>query len=226
MFESAAENADVLLLLGDLTKYGRPDEVELLIRELGDAVARPVLAVLGNHDFESAMENELTTALEEAGVTVLDGTTTTIGDVGFAGVKGFGGGFGRRALTPWGEPATKAFVQAGADEAMKLERALAELRTEIKIVLMHYSPIYATIQGEPEQIAPFLGSTRLEEPVDRFRADAVFHGHAHYGSPEGETKSGIPVYNVAMPLLEKHFPDRPPFRLLEVESLRTEVSEG
>lgn len=216
IFEAAAEQADVLLLLGDLTKYGRAEEVQLLLEELRPALSLPVIAVLGNHDFESGNESELTSILTDAGVSVLDGTSTTVRSVGFAGAKGFGGGFGRRALTPWGEPAIKAFVQASADEAMKLERALSELRTESKVVLLHYSPIHETIVGEPEQIAPFLGSTRLEEPIDRYRASIVFHGHAHYGSPEGKTKSGIPVYNVAMPLLAKRDQTRPPFRIHEI----------
>lgn len=213
IFEAVARQADVLLLLGDLTKYGRREEAELLIEELRPALSIPVIAVLGNHDYESGNENEVTSLLSDAGVKVLDGTSTTVGSVGFAGAKGFGGGFGRRALTPWGEPAIKAFVQAGADEAMKLERALAELRTESKVVLLHYSPIHETIVGEPDQIAPFLGSTRLEEPIDRYRADIVFHGHAHYGSLEGRTKSGIPVYNVAMPLLANRYEGQPPFRI-------------
>lgn len=216
IFEAAAEQADVLLLLGDLTKYGRPEEVQLLLEELRPALSIPVIAVLGNHDFETGNENELISILSDSGVRVLDGTSTTVDGVGFAGAKGFGGGFGRRALTPWGEPAIKAFVQASADEAMKLERALTELRTESKVVLLHYSPIHETIVGEPEQIAPFLGSTRLEEPIDRYRASIVFHGHAHYGSLQGKTKSGIPVYNVAMPLLSRHFENRPPFRIHEV----------
>ncbi len=216
MFEAAAESADVLLLLGDLTKYGTREEAELLLEELRPALSIPVIAVLGNHDFESGKQDEVASVFCNAGIKVLDGTSTTVGPVGFAGAKGFGGGFGRRALTPWGEPAIKAFVQESADEAMKLERALAELRTEAKVVLLHYSPVHETIVGEPDQIAPFLGSTRLEEPIDRFRADVVFHGHAHYGSPEGRTKSGIPVYNVAMPLMAKQNGKKTPFRLYEV----------
>lgn len=216
MFDAAAREADVLLLLGDLTKYGRTEEIELLRHELEPVRGIPVVSVLGNHDFETGNQEGVKAALVDAGVTVLDGTATTVLGIGFAGTKGFGGGFGRRSLMGWGEPATKAFVQEAVDEAAKLERALGELRTEQKVVLLHYSPVHETIVGEPEQIAPFLGSTRLEEPIDRFRADVVFHGHAHYGSPDGRTKSGIPVHNVAMPLLQRIFPDRPPFRIVDL----------
>jgi Icc-related predicted phosphoesterase len=132
-------------------------------------------------------------------------------------VKGFCGGFGRRSLEPWGEPAIKAFVREAVDEALKLESALARLRTPNRIALMHYSPIEATVVGEPVEIFPFLGSTRLEEPINRYQVAAVLHGHAHQGSLEGRTTADVPVYNVSMPLLKGHFPDRPPFRILEVE---------
>jgi Icc-related predicted phosphoesterase len=216
MFEQASREADVFLLLGDLTKYGKVEECELLISELQPVLAIPVIAVFGNHDHESDQQDQIAEILGAAGVKVLDGTSTVVGNVGFAGVKGFAGGFGRRALTPWGEKPIKDFVQEGTSEAMKLERGLAELRTDYKVVLLHYSPVYATVRGEPEQIAPFMGSTRLEEPIDRYRADVVFHGHAHYGSPEGRTKSGIPVFNVAMPLLQKLAPERPPYKLYRV----------
>jgi Icc-related predicted phosphoesterase len=136
--------------------------------------------------------------------------------VGIAGVKGFGGGFGRHALAPWGETIIKQFVHEAVDEALKLEAALARLRTRLLIALLHYSPIQATVDGEPLEIYPFLGSSRLEEPISRYPVSMVFHGHAHRGQLEGATKGGVPVYNVSMPLLARSFADRPPFRVLEV----------
>jgi Icc-related predicted phosphoesterase len=154
--------------------------------------------------------------LNDVGVVVLDGDSYELHGVGFAGVKGFAGGFGRRALGAWGEPTIKSFVHESVNEALKLEAALARLRTPQKIGLLHYSPIQATVNGEPPEIIAFLGSSRLEEPLDRYRVNVVFHGHAHRGSPEGRTKAGAPVYNVAMPVLATAFPDQPPFRVVEV----------
>jgi Icc-related predicted phosphoesterase len=154
--------------------------------------------------------------LNNAGVQMLDGGATEIQGVGFAGVKGFGGGFGRRALGAWGEEILKKFVHETIGEALKLESALARLRTPQKIAVLHYSPIQATVQGEPPEIIAFLGSSRLEEPIDRYRVSTVFHGHAHHGSLEGKTKAGAAVYNVALPLLKSKFPDQLPFRVVEV----------
>ena len=154
--------------------------------------------------------------LKKAGVRVRDGEACEIEGVGIAGVKGFAGGFGRGSLGAWGEPAIKTFVQEALHEAMKLESALAKLRMRRRIALMHYSPVASTVQGEPPEIFPFLGSSRLEEPLLRYPVDAVFHGHAHRGTPEGQTISGVPVFNVARPLLLRKHPDRPPFRLFEV----------
>ena len=215
MFQAVNDSADVLLLVGDLTNYGTPDELSILIRDL-KAVKLPILAVLGNHDVESGQETEGVKMLSDSGVIMLDGESHELYGIGFAGTKGFCGGFGRRQLAPWGEKMIKDFVQEAIQESLKLESALAKLRTEQKVVLLHYSPIQATIMGEPLEIAPFLGSSRLEEPVDRYRASVVFHGHAHHGSLEGETKGGVPVFNVAMPLLKEKFPDRPGFKLYEV----------
>ena len=191
----------MLLLCGDLTHRGLPDEARLLVRELKTAGV-PVLAVLGNHDFESNEVEALVRVLEEGGVNVLDGETWEKDDVGFAGVKGFGGGFGESSLAPWGEPVLKAFVQEATQESLKLERALASLRTRRRVAFMHYAPIVATVAGEPLEIQPFLGSGRLEEPLDRYHVDVTFHGHAHRGSLEGRTRGGCPVYNVALPLLQ------------------------
>jgi Icc-related predicted phosphoesterase len=217
LFATVAEQADVLVLCGDLTDYGQPEEAHILVRELS-GVRLPIVAVLGNHDFESGYQDAVKEILCEAGVQVLDGDACEIRGVGFAGVKGFGGGFGARALGPWGENAIKAFVHEAIDEALKLEAAVARLRVEQKVIVMHYAPIQATCEGEPLEIMPFLGSSRLEEPINRYPVSAVLHGHAHHGSLEGRTQSGIAVYNVSAPLLRQHFPDRPPFRVIEITS--------
>ena len=216
LFSAANEAADVILLCGDLTDYGTIEEAQILAKEVRNGLRIPTIAVLGNHDLESDKEAELVQIISDAGVIVLDGDAHEVHGVGFAGVKGFGGGFGRRQLGAWGEKTIKQFVHETINEALKLEQALAKLRTPQKIAVMHYAPIHATVEGEPPEIMPFLGSSRLEDPVDRYRCSAVFHGHAHRGALEGRTKAGAPVYNVAMPLLLASFPDRPPFRVIEV----------
>ena len=215
LFAQAAEAADVLLLCGDLTDYGTAEEAQVLADEL-TIVSIPVVAVLGNHDYESGTPEAVVGALTHAGVRVLDGEACEIEGVGIVGVKGFAGGFGRGSLGAWGEPAIKLFVQEALHEAMKLESALAKLRTLRRIALLHYSPIAGTVEGEPMEIYPFLGSSRLEEPLLRYPVDAVFHGHAHRGTLEARTINGVPVYNVARPLLLRTFPDRPPFRMVEL----------
>ncbi|MEW5855588.1 MAG: metallophosphoesterase [Myxococcota bacterium] len=214
-FSRLSEVADVLILCGDLTDYGRPEEARVLARELS-GVRVPMLGVLGNHDHESDKDEEIRRILIDVGVSILDGTAREIRGVGFAGVKGFAGGFGRRALAPWGERSLKQFVHEGMNEALKLESAMTKLWMPVKVAIMHYAPIQATVVGEPAEIMPFLGSSRLEDVVDRHRANVVFHGHAHRGTLEGRTRSGIPVYNVALPLLRAHHPDRPPYRVLEL----------
>jgi Icc-related predicted phosphoesterase len=209
--------ADVLLLCGDLTDYGLAEEAHVLVKELS-VVRIPMIAVLGNHDWESGVPQEVTHILREAGVQVLDGDSCELRDVGFAGVKGFIGGFGRGTLGPWGEPVVKRFVQEAIDEALKLESALSRLRTARRVALMHYAPIPETVQGEPSEIVAFLGNSRLAEPLGRYPVDAVFHGHAHHGSPVGHTPTGTAVYNVAMPLMKRAFPDSPPFRVLDLDA--------
>jgi Icc-related predicted phosphoesterase len=216
LFAAVNAHADILLLAGDLTDYGTPDEAQSLARELTAAIRVPIVAVLGNHDFEAGHADEVRDIFCASGVSMLDGETCEIGGVGIAGIKGFAGGFGRGTLGLWGEPAIKRFVQEAIDEALKLEVALARLRTERKIALLHYSPILATVAGEPPEILPFLGTSRLEEPLTRYPVDYVIHGHAHNGAPEGRTASGIPVYNVSLGLMERANPDGPPFRLLEL----------
>ena len=214
LFAEMTARADVLLLCGDLTDYGLPEEARVLAQELS-GVKVPVLAVLGNHDFESGQPDEVRQILCDAGIILLDGDTFEYEGVGFAGVKGFGGGFGQRALQPWGEEAIKRFVHEAVDEALKLESALARLHTDRRVAVLHYSPIAATVEGESPEIFPFLGSSRLEEPLTRFEVAAAFHGHAHSGTPEGRATGDIPVYNVAAPLLRRHFPGQP-FRLFEI----------
>jgi Icc-related predicted phosphoesterase len=216
LFEWTATRADVLLLCGDLTDYGMPEEGKILLEELAVLGSLPKLAVLGNHDFECARHDELTHVLVEGGIIVLDGESCEVAGIGFAGVKGFAGGFGEWALQSWGEEPIKRFVHAGVEEAVKLEAALTHLTTEHRIVLMHYAPIRETVEGEPPEIFPFLGSSRLEEPISRYPVTLVFHGHAHRGQLEGATRTGVPVYNVSMPLLTRVFSDRPPFRVFDV----------
>src|SRR5215510_1990324 len=222
LFTQINQSADVLLLCGDFTDYGLPDEARILVREL-TVVKMPVIAVLGNHDYEGGKPQEIRQILIDGGVNVLDGEATEVHGVGFAGVKGFAGGFGRGALGPWGERAIKAFVQEAVDEALKLETALARLRTQKRVALLHYSPIRGTVEGEPPEIFPYLGSSRLEEPINRYRVNAVFHGHAHRGARQGRTSTGVPVYNVAMPLLTRAERGRPPF-LVVTMPIRDETS--
>ncbi len=211
-----ADRADVLLLCGDLTDYGSAEEARVLVKELS-VLRIPIITVLGNHDFEVGHPEQLVAALRDAGVVVLDGESHEVGGVGFAGAKGFAGGFGRGVLSAWGEPTVKGFVQEAVNETLKLETALARLRTRQKVALLHYSPIRATVEGEPLEIFPWLGCGRHEEPLLRYQVSAVFHGHAHNGTPEGVLADGTPCYNVAMPLLKKHFPDRPPVKFIELD---------
>lgn len=218
LFMQAAEAADILLLCGDLTDYGLPEEAHILAEELSGA-RMPVVAVLGNHDYESDKPDEVKHILGSAGVQILDGDACEINGIGIAGVKGFAGGFGRRALGPWGENAIKAFVNEAVHEALKLETALSKLRTEQRIALLHYSPVEGTVQGEPVEIFAFLGTSRLEDPLIHYPVDVVFHGHAHRGSPEGKTVNNTPVFNVAKPLLERTYPNQPAFRIQEFPRL-------
>lgn len=221
LFARAAESADLLLLAGDLTDYGTAEEARVLAREL-TPVRIPIVAVLGNHDVESGKEDEVRHILGDAGITLLDGDAVEVQGVGVAGVKGFGGGFGPRALGAWGEATIKLFVHEAVNEALKLEAALARLRTSAIVALLHYAPVVQTVEGEPLEIYPFVGSSRLEDPINRFPVSLVVHGHAHRGRLEGVTKSNVPVYNVSMPLLMRSFPDRPAFRVFDVP-VRDEV---
>jgi Icc-related predicted phosphoesterase len=216
-FAQLAGHVDVLILCGDLTDLGTHEEAKVLATELAPAAGIPKLAVLGNHDYETGQQDEVRRILTEVGVTVLDGEAIEIAGIGFAGAKGFAGGFGRSMLSPWGEPAIKAFVDEGVREAMKLELALAKLRTPTKVAITHYAPVADTIRGEPVEIAPWLGCSRLEESINRYGATVVFHGHAHKGSPQGRTREGIPVYNVAAPLLRRVLSETLPIRIVTLD---------
>lgn len=216
LFTEASKAADVLVLCGDLTDYGHEEEAHVLAEDIKSHATIPVLAVLGNHDFESGHVEAISRIVESAGVKILEGECTEIEGVGFAGVCGFGGGFGRWMLNAWGEPVIKDFVQEAVNHAMRLERALARLETPKRVVVMHYSPLRETVEGENPEIFPFLGSSRLEGPINRFEATVAFHGHAHNGSPAAKTSAGIPVFNVSLPLLKKTQPEQPWFRVVEV----------
>ena len=200
LFDIANRDADVLALLGDLTTHGRLEQMEAFVEELR-AVQVPMVGVLGNHDYEHGDPELTKQLLTQAGVHVLDGDHVVIEGVGFAGTKGFAGGFDRGALAPFGEPLIKEFVQHAIDEQLKLENGLRALSTDVKIALLHYAPCRETVVGEPEVIYPFLGSSRLLQPLETLDVDVCFHGHAHHGTRSAVTGGGLQVYNVALPLL-------------------------
>jgi Icc-related predicted phosphoesterase len=213
IFKEISEKADVLVLCGDLTDFGLANEAEILAEELSH-LSIPVTGVLGNHDFQSNSHDEVKQILSK-GMFVLENEPTEIEGIGFAGVKGFGGGFDNYSLGSWGEKEIKDFVQEAINEALTLEMQLQKLETEKKVVVLHYSPIRGTVIGEPEEIFPFLGSSRLVNPINWFGASAVFHGHAHHGTYEGQTQSNIPVYNCSINVVKKAFNDRP-YALVEL----------
>lgn len=217
-FKKVSQEADVLLICGDLTDTGDEGEAQVLAEEL-KACSIPVIGVLGNHDYEKGRHKLIRQILQNNNMSILDGEAMVIHGIGFAGVKGFGGGFDGHMLSMFGEGAMKAFVQEAVDEALHLDRALARLDQEHenikKIAILHYAPIKETVIGEPEQIFPFLGSSRLAEPLSRRNVVAAFHGHAHVGQLEGATSGGVKVYNVAKQILTKAGYEFP-FFLLEV----------
>ncbi|MCP9989061.1 MULTISPECIES: metallophosphoesterase family protein [Streptomyces] len=210
-FDTLGECADLLLLAGDLTRHGTVEEARVVAREVA-GLPVPVVAVLGNHDYQSDLQDEVTAVLEEVGVTVLEGrgTVLRIGGtrVGVAGTKGFGGGFAGRSGGEFGEPEMKEFIRYTRRCAEGLAASLRELREEecaVRIALTHYSPVPETLAGEPLEIYPFLGSYLLAEAVDEAGADLVVHGHAHMGSEHGMTGGGVRVRNVAQPVLGRAF---------------------
>ncbi len=205
-FKAVSREADILVIAGDLTDTGHLAEAEVLKEEL-KACSIPVVAVLGNHDFERDQQKAIKKMLESDSVHILDGEAVVINDIGFAGIKGFGGGFDRYMLSMFGEQGIKNFVQEAVDEALKLDRALAHLENSYddlkKVVITHFAPIKETVIGEPPEIFPYLGSSRLVEPINRRQVEVVFHGHAHIGTLEGQTSAGVKVFNVAKPILVK-----------------------
>lgn len=211
--DEAEREADVLVIAGDLTDTGLPDEIAVLREELED-LTLPIVAVLGNHDHESGEADALTNMLHSIDVRVLDGTVFEIDGVGFVGTKGFCGGFGDLIVQPFGEQALKTFIQAGIDEAVRLENALAKLDCDRRVGVLHYAPVTETLHGEPPEIHAFLGSSRLADALERRGVDVIVHGHAHHGSPYGETPGGIPVYNVCRFVQQEQ--DGRPYCLLDV----------
>ncbi len=212
LFGEISREADVLVLAGDLTDLGKPKEAELLAQDI-KSCSVPVIGVLGNHDYECGAHEEVTHILRDAGMRILDGQSVEIDGVGFVGVKGFAGGFGRRMLGSFGEPAIKQFVGETMNETLRLENAMRQVRAKRSMVILHYAPITETIESEPLEIYPFLGSSRLAETIDRFKVSAIVHGHAHRGRFEGRTPGGQPVYNVA-----KHIekPNGKPYAIIEI----------
>jgi Icc-related predicted phosphoesterase len=203
-----AERADALLLTGDLTRHGEPDEAAVLAEEL-TGLPVPVVAVLGNHDYHGDRQEEIRIQLEGAGIQILEGEGTVIevdGErLGIAGTKGFGGGFVGANATDFGEPEMKSFVRLTKSLSERLEQALAELRADYRVVLLHYAPIKETLVGEPPEIWAFLGSYLLGEAADRAGADLILHGHAHRGTEKGITPGGIHVRNVAQPVIQRAY---------------------
>jgi Icc-related predicted phosphoesterase len=213
-FAKASKRADVLLLCGDLTQMGLVAEAENLASDLSSC-SIPVLGVLGNHDHQSGQGDEIKKILKAAKMVLLEDGPYEYEGVGFAGVKGFCGGFGRHMLTSFGEDAIKTFVTEALNESLKLENSLRTLNNDRIVVALHYSPVAGTLEGEPLEIFPFLGSSRLAEAIDLFDVSAVFHGHAHHGAPEGKTNKGTPVYNCCYEIMSKMNEDQP-FAVIEL----------
>lgn len=215
ILKDISKQADILLLCGDLTDHGLPAQAEVLKAELQSCTI-PKIAVLGNHDYESGQEEKVKEILRSGNLILLEDEEHIQDDVGFAGIKGFGGGFGKHMIGAFGEKAVKEFVEEAIMEVEKLEVSLANIdHTKKRVLAMHYAPIVDTLAGEPLEIFPFLGSSRFEEVIDRYEVSAVFHGHAHYGSHEGKTRNSIPVFNVAYPLMQKQTPDKP-YKIVEI----------
>jgi Icc-related predicted phosphoesterase len=214
LFIELSTRADIVVLCGDLTNLGSLTEAENLAADIASCTV-PVVGVLGNHDYQSGHGEEIKKILRGALMVMLEDEAFEYQGVGFAGVKGFAGGFNRYMLTSFGEDAIKAFVNEAINEALKLENALRTLNTSRVVVALHYAPIADTLKGEPLEIYPFLGSSRLAETIDSFDVDIVFHGPAHKGTYEGKTHKGVPVYNCCLELMSKMHPAQP-YALVEV----------
>ncbi|WP_128434926.1 metallophosphoesterase family protein [Streptomyces cyaneus] len=210
-FETLPDSADVLLLAGDLTRHGTPEEARVVAREV-EGLAVPVVAVLGNHDHHADCPDEVADVLRDAGVRVLEGQATVVSNgharIGVAGTKGFGGGFVGRCAGEFGEPIMKEFVRYSRRRAETLRDSLLELREQdcdVRIALTHFSPVPDTLAGEAPEIYPFLGSYLLAEAIDTAGADLAVHGHAHLGTEHGMTSGGVKVRNVAQPVIGRAF---------------------
>ncbi|MEV5518035.1 metallophosphoesterase [Streptomyces flaveolus] len=210
-FETLPDCADLLLLAGDLTRHGTPEEARVVAREVR-GLPVPVVAVLGNHDHHDEQPEKVTAILQDAGVTVLEGEATVVecagNRVGIAGTKGFGGGFVGRSAGEFGEPVMKEFVRTTRRSADSLHAALKELDDQgcaVRVALTHFSPVADTLAGEPPEIHPFLGSYLLAEAIDTAGADLAVHGHAHLGTEHGMTSGGVRVRNVAQPVIRRAF---------------------
>lgn len=203
IFARVKDEADVLVLAGDLTDHGRPAEAEALLRGL-HGVGVPVVMVLGNHDHDSNSVDDLKRMFHTSGLHLLDRESVVIDGVGFAGAKGFGGGFGSRLVRSFGEAALKTFVSESIDEAEALRTTLKRMETTARVAVLHYAPIEETLHGEPSEIQAFLGTGRLATALDEGQASLAVHGHAHHGAPQGKTPGGVPVWNVSLPVLRAH----------------------
>lgn len=224
--EQLGERADVLLLAGDLTRHGTVNEAECVVREFGDLPV-PVVAVLGNHDYHSDQQHEVTKVLAAGGITVLEGEGITIScrDVkfGVAGIKGFGGGFAGRCASMFGEPEIKDFVRTTEKAATRLQAALLSLDADVLVALTHYAPVPDTLLGEPLEIYPFLGSYLLGQAIDSAPTALAVHGHAHAGVERGVTPGGVRVRNVAHPVIRQAYSV---YQLDAASPARTPVSQG
>ncbi|MEW1638481.1 metallophosphoesterase [Streptomyces sp. NPDC093801] len=210
-FDTLGACADLLLLAGDLTRRGTRREARVVAREVA-GLPVPVVAVLGNHDYESGEEAAVAEELRTAGARVLEGEGVRLDlggtTVGVAGTKGFGGGFAGRGGSEFGEEQMKAFIRYSRTCAEGLGRALRDLRASgsgLCVALTHYAPVPDTLAGEPAELFPFLGSSLLAEAMDAEGADLAVHGHAHLGTEHGRTAGGIPVRNVALPVIGRPF---------------------
>lgn len=195
LLDDIEQNADVLVMPGDLTHRGLIREIKILIAAL-ETMTIPKIAVLGNHDHQNNQEATLIRMLRASGVHVLDATSCMINEVGFIGTKGFCGGFEDMRIQPFGEQAIKAFVDIAVKEADRLDSALTRLQADRRVVVLHYAPIRETLFGEPPELFPFLGTSLFAAALDRHSVHVVFHGHSHHGAAEGLTLSGTPVQNV------------------------------
>jgi Icc-related predicted phosphoesterase len=208
LFQKASEEADVLLICGDLTDTGSEEEAQNLADDAKSSTI-PILATLGNHDYEADQQESIRTALLQSNIILLEGESKKIKDTEFFGLKGFSGGFDNFMLASWGEKATKEFVKIAVEDALHLDSILSHSDAAKKVLFMHYSPIRATVVGEPEEVFPFLGSSHYEEVINRRAVQVVFHGHAHRGTHQGKTKTEIPVFNVSQSLITTTYPDKP-----------------